>query len=108
MTDILKFPPKPPALVGIKSPVVNLRPNNKLTEPDPVPHWTSALDCLRELINDIEHGRINPPDVIYVAMQTRHPTVADMVAYPSYCWAEHKSSALLMGGLLAKHQAKVS
>lgn len=68
-------------------------------------HWGSALDCLKELVNDIEHGRVHVPDVIYIAMQTRNDR--SQVAYPSYCWSDGKTDGLLMVGLLMQHSNEV-
>lgn len=70
-------------------------------------HWNSALDCLKELVSDIETGRTDAPTMIYVAVQARHPEHPEMVKYPSYCWSEGKSYGLAMVGLLEKHKAKI-
>lgn len=70
-------------------------------------HWHSALDCLRELVSDIETGRVETPTMIYVAMQTSHPEKPQYKKYPSYCWSDCATSGIAMLGLLTKHINKV-
>lgn len=93
-------------------PEVTMLPPKPITdkEKDATKHWVCAVDMLKELINDIEHGRINPPEFIYVAMRTRHPENKTFVAHPSYCWTpdEFKPvSRFLMKGLLAHHEESI-
>jgi hypothetical protein len=88
-------------------PVVPLR-----TTPVPIAggegeHWTSALDVLRELIVDIEAGRISPPEVIYISMQCRNPLNELEIKRPAYSWVDDRwkiQSRLVLKGLLAHHQ----
>lgn len=70
-------------------------------------HWTTALDCLKELVSDIETGRVTPPSMVHISLQTKHPEHPEMVAYPSYCWSEGKTYGLAMVGLLEKHKNKI-
>ena len=67
--------------------------------------WKSAVDLLKELVHDIEAGRIEPPEMIYVAMLTRHPEKQDLVGYPSYSWMEPPVTRALVAfsGLLNRH-----
>jgi hypothetical protein len=87
--------------------VVLINPKKNMITPHEGSHWTCALDVLKELIIDIEAGRIQPPDLIYIAMQTRNPKDKALVAYPSYCWYPGGMAGLAISGLLAKHQHKV-
>jgi hypothetical protein len=99
MSDIIKFPPVKKVLLYPKAAA--------LREADGS-YWKSALDCLKELVHDIENGEQAAPDVLYVAMQCVDPNNAARAAYPSYCWTSLKSSTLVMSGLLARHQAKLT
>lgn len=99
----MKLPPEianqKVVLLGRKPPVANLDGST----------WKSALDMLKELMNDIEHGRIEAPDMVYVAM---HSTTPDKKMYklPSYVWAEGQDdihARLKMVGLLDLHKALV-
>ena len=68
--------------------------------------WKSAVDLLKELIVDIEHGRIPAPECIYVAMQCRDPNDRALVKGPGYSWATPECEAhgrLIMIGLLTRH-----
>src|ERR1700688_3847304 len=93
-------------MIGQKPKVHILRPNNAI-QATPAPHWQSALDMLKELVNDIEKGRVSAPEIVYVAMQTRHSINRDMVATPAYHWADKQETGLALIGLLAKHQNKL-
>jgi|SRR5579863_83317 len=101
---IFRRPPVTP--LGTPNKIVMLKPNNAIGTTDGS-HWKSALDMLKELVNDIEKGRVSAPEYIYVAMQTRHSINQDMVAHPSYCWSAQPNSGLNMIGLLAKHNNKL-
>jgi hypothetical protein len=94
-------------IIGQKPKVAILHPKNNAIGVTDGSHWKSALDMLKELVNDLEHGRISAPEYIYVAMQTRHSINRDMVAHPSYCWGSTPNSGLNMIGLLAKHENKL-
>jgi hypothetical protein len=87
--------------------VISLRPHAPIVEHGGE-HWKSALDCLKELVNDIETGRINAPTAVYVAMQTAHPEKPQYKSYPSYCWSGEQTNGLFMLGLLTKHTYKVA
>lgn len=114
---VLKFPRKPSLIlpVGTSAPGAPGDPN-VVAGPRPAPinagsgeEWASSLDCLRELVNDIESGRLSPPTQIYICMQTRSPTDGGMVGYPSYSWAEHKAGSHLTHlGLLSRHQFQLN
>ena len=68
-------------------------------------HWTCALDLLKELIHDIETGRLEVPTQIYVAMETEHPTEPALKVYPSCAWSGQKSGSFLAYvGLLSLHK----
>src|SRR5580700_8122628 len=64
--------------------------------------WTSAVDMLRALADDIEKGECKLPDICYVAMCSRHPT-QPLVAFPSYFWASRDLDTLAVSGMLAHH-----
>jgi len=100
MVDLIGQPPQDNVLLFKSKDIVITLHDGK--------HWTCALDMLKELVNDIEHGRCEAPDVIYVAMQTRHPKKPELVAYPSCCWSDSRSNGLIMQGLLAKHTYQVN
>ena len=104
MTDIIR-----PSFTKIGDPpkVALLRPKNNAIGTTDGSNWKSALDMLKELVNDLEHGRISTPEIIYVAMQTRHSVSTALVAHPSYCWSGKEGSGLDMIGLLAKHENKL-
>lgn len=70
-------------------------------------HWGSALDMLKELVNDIEAGRIPEPVMCYIAMQTRSPQDERLVQYPSYLWSAGATAGLAVIGLLQKHVNKL-
>ncbi len=101
---IFRKPPVTP--LGTPNKIVMLKPHNAVGATDGS-HWKSGLDMLKELVNDIEKGRLSPPEIVYVAMQTRHSVNQMMVAHPSYCWSSKEGSGLDMIGLLAKHENKL-
>ena len=104
MTDIIR-----PSFtkIGEAPKVAVLHPKNNAIGTTDGSHWKSALDMLKELVNDLEKGRISTPEIIYVAMQTRHSVNTALVAHPSYCWSGKEGSGLDMIGLLAKHENKL-
>ena len=97
---VIKFPRKaplvlPPGVVPLRIKPVPIASGEGL-------HWTCAVDLLKELIHDIETGRVHQPDMIYVAMQTRNEE--DHVAHPSYNWFKDKrDGAVKTLGLLSSH-----
>ena len=95
------------SLIPPSSKVISLRPHAPIVEHGGE-HWKSALDCLKELVNDIETGRINPPTAVYVAMQTAHHEKPQYKSYPSYCWSGEQANGLFMLGLLTKHASKIA
>jgi len=86
--------------------IIALKPNAPVKAADGS-HWKSGLDMLKELVNDLEHDRLMAPEVVYVAMQSRHPVHREMVAHPSYCWTNQEIGSLGMIGLLEKHKFKL-
>jgi hypothetical protein len=94
-------------MIGTSPKITILHPKNNAITATDGSNWKSALDMLKELVNDIEKGRVSAPEIIYVAMQTRHSINRDMVAIPGYCWAEQPGSGISMIGLLVKHQNKL-
>lgn len=96
-TIVKSAPPSPVNVVAL--------PPKPITDNEGM-HWKSAVDVLKELINDIEHGRLQPPELIYIAMQTRHPERPELVQRPAYSWAPEDlkiQARLLMMGLLTHH-----
>ena len=87
---IFKFPARP---LVLPPNVVKLRAKPVPIESGEGEYWTSALDLLKELVHDIETGRVHAPEVIYVAMQTRNEK--GMIAHPAYSWAVDKRNSLL-------------
>lgn len=72
--------------------------------------WKSAVDLLKELIVDIEHGRILEPECIYVAMQCRDPNNRARATGPGYSWVNPECRAegrLIMIGLLTHHASSL-
>ena|SRR6202522_499378 len=71
--------------------------------------WKSSLDCLRELVHDIEIGRISEPELVYVSLVTRNRDNPELTAKPSYCWAQKDMAhtRLLFAGLLEHHKISV-
>jgi hypothetical protein len=74
--------------------------------------WKSALDCLKELVHDIEAGRVAAPEMIYVAMRTVHKEPNDprnWIGYPSYSWMAppqgHMAESFV--GLLENHKDEI-
>jgi hypothetical protein len=114
MSDPTPLPPRP----GIKKPrqpelilpagVQRIEPQNNQMTPHDGEHWKSALDCLKELVIDIETGRIPPPSMVYVALRTHHPEDPNLVGYPSYCWSGGATGGVAYLGLLAKHSYKIN
>ncbi len=92
-TDKLPFGEIPKGAIILKFP-------KKGRPPEP----ENALDVLKLLIKDIEEGKTDPPDMIYIAMRVEHPVQKGTYAYPFYQWGPESSGAsLLMSGLLHKH-----
>jgi hypothetical protein len=91
------------------------RPEYKQLPPKPIQagegeHWKSAVDLLKELIVDIEHGRIPEPECMYVAMQCRDPKSRAGIARPGYSWTTEEwklQGRLLMIGLLTHHASSL-
>ena len=82
------------------------------TKPVPIkdgnPGWQSALDCLKELVNDIETGRIAPPNLVFVALREPNPNNPHQARHPRYCWtANQDTQKLLFAGLLEHHKLAV-
>ena len=115
LIPILNRLTKKPRLITSDGKFIGDLPENVIPLRDkPVPiqdnegmEWKSAVDLLKELVHDIEAGRLEPPEMIYVAMLTRHPDPGkqDMVGYPSYSWMESpaKRALVAFSGLLNRH-----
>jgi hypothetical protein len=96
----VKIPQKPELL---------LPPGVTRLEPKPIKEdegkaWQSSLDCLKELIKDIEHERISEPDMIFICLRTKHKE-KQAFAYPAYGWSKVNDGDtwLKMMGLLQHH-----
>ena len=76
---------------------------------DDCAEWKSSLDCLRELVHDIETGRISEPEMVYVSLVTRSKDNPELTAKPSYCWAKRglAHTRLLFAGLLDHHKISI-
>lgn len=80
-------------------------PKKKAEEPAPtVVGWNCSLDVLKDLVSDIENGKVSAPDMIYIAMRVPHPTEPEAYMFPRYIWGPPSPGAsLLFSGLLHQH-----
>lgn len=91
----------PPLAVNTNVHILGRKPPIKDTLGKDI-HWETPLDMLKELVNDLEHGRIAMPASVYVAMRVHHPDDNTKSAYPHYMFSD--GDILTMAGVLAKHQ----